>query len=63
MMLVTADDIAGDLRFDQTGIERVHADAVLLQSGRPRQADYAVLRCYVDADSGVAGPKRRHTRY
>ena len=58
-LLVPADDIAGDLRIDQAGIDRVHADAVLdvFQSGRPRQADHAVLGGDVGADAGVAGQR------
>jgi hypothetical protein len=44
-LLVSIDDIAGDLRVDRAGIDCVHADAVLdvFQSSRPRQADDPVL--------------------
>ena len=58
-LLVPADDVAGDLRVDQAGIDRVHADAVLdvFQAGRPRQADHAVLRGDVGADAGIAGQR------
>lgn len=54
-LLVTADYIAGDLCVDQAGINRIHADAVLdvIQRGRPRQADYAMLRRNVGANTGV----------
>jgi len=54
-LLVPADDIAGDLRVNQAGVDRVHADAVLdvFQSGRPRQADHAVLGRDVGTDTGL----------
>src|SRR5262249_15187344 len=56
-LLVTVDDIAGDLRIDQSGIHRVHADSFsdVFQSGRPRQAHHAMLRSYIGGDSRVAG--------
>ena len=58
-LLVPGDDVAGDLRVDQAGIDRVHADAVLdvFQGRRPRQADHAVLGGDVGADAGVAGQR------
>jgi hypothetical protein len=58
-LLIPADDIAGNLCVDQAGVNRVHADAVLdvFQSGRPRQADHAVLGGDVGTDTGVAGQR------
>src|SRR5438094_2881791 len=51
------DDIAGDLRVDQAGIDRAHSDSVpdVFQSCGPRQADNAVLGRDVGTDTGIAG--------
>src|SRR5207248_8226465 len=58
-LLVPTDDIAGDLRVDQAGVDRVHSDAVLdvFQSGRPGQADHPVLGRNVGSDTRVAGQR------
>src|ERR1700761_2444909 len=58
-LLVPADDIAGDLRVDQPGADRVHSDAVfdVFQSGRPGQADNAVFGRDVGTDTRVAGQR------
>src|SRR3954454_25130209 len=44
-LLIPADDVAADLRVDETGIDRVHADPTpdIFQCGGPRQPDYSVL--------------------
>lgn len=58
-LLITTDDIAGDLRVDQAGVHCVDANAVLnvFQSGRARQADHAVLGCDVRANTRIAGQR------
>src|SRR5215469_520225 len=54
-LLVTLDDIAGDLRVNQAGIHRIHPDTFsdVFERGRPRQADHAMLRSYIGSDSGL----------
>src|SRR5215469_16295168 len=54
-LLVTLDDIAGDLRVNQAGIHRIHPDTFSdeFERGRPRQADHALLRSYIGSDSGL----------
>src|SRR5205814_5796437 len=56
-LLVSVDDITGDLRVDQARIYRVYSDSVfnVFKSGSPRQADNAVLGRDVGTDTRVAG--------
>src|SRR3954451_11903166 len=55
-LLAPGDDLASDLRVNESGIDRVHPDAVLdvFEGCCPREANDAVLRGDVRADARVA---------